>query len=93
MQGQLALSRIQVQFTQQLLADKLEGLLDGEIFLDSDDLRDLRGLLDHVRNSDALVILQSAGYNRSCHFVKLQHILILTWSFCRGVESAVSIKC
>ena len=43
-----------------LLAEKLTSLLGKEVFLDSDDLRDLRGLLGHVRNSDALVILQSS---------------------------------
>ena len=35
-------------------------LLDARVFLDSDDLHDLRVLMDHVRDSDVLVILQSA---------------------------------
>ena len=40
--------------------EKLEAELGKEVFLDSDDLKDLRLLLDHVRESDALVVLQSA---------------------------------
>ena len=35
-------------------------MIQKECFLDSDDLRDLRQLLVSVRNSDVLVILQSA---------------------------------
>ena len=31
-----------------------------EVFLDSDQLQDLRLLLDHVRNSDVLVLFQVA---------------------------------
>ena len=46
------------------IKSELEKLLGTEgspanIFLDSDDLRDLRGLLDHVRNSDVLILIQS----------------------------------
>ena len=40
--------------------DKLQGLIQKECFLDSDDLRDLRQLLVSVQNSDVLVILQSS---------------------------------
>ena len=40
--------------------DKLQGLIQKECFLDSDDLRDLRELLVSVRDSDVLVILQSS---------------------------------
>jgi hypothetical protein len=43
------------------LKEKLTEALKKEVFLDSDDLRDLRGLLGHVRKSEALVVLQSAG--------------------------------
>ena len=41
--------------------DKLEQMLGGgaEVFLDSDNLQDLRLLLDHVRNSDVLVLFQA----------------------------------
>ena len=43
------------------LKDKLQMQLPGsEIFLDSDDLKDLRTLLESVRDSSALVVLQSA---------------------------------
>jgi hypothetical protein len=42
------------------LKEKLTVMLGTDVFLDSDDLRDLRGLLDHVRNSDVLVVIQSA---------------------------------
>ena len=38
---------------------ELERMLKTGIFLDSDDLKDLKMLLDHVRNSDVLVVLQS----------------------------------
>ena len=38
--------------------DKLELLLGKRAFLDSDDLADLRLLLDHVRDSDVLVLFQ-----------------------------------
>ena len=39
--------------------DKLQGLIQKECFLDSDDLRDLRQLLVSVRESDVLVIVSS----------------------------------
>ena len=39
---------------------ELERLLSTTIFLDSDNLRDLRTLLDDVRDSDVLVLLQSS---------------------------------
>jgi hypothetical protein len=42
------------------LKDKLSNLIQKECFLDSDNLRNLRELLDSVRNSDVLVIVQSA---------------------------------
>ena len=42
------------------LKTELQGLIQKECFLDSDDLRDLRQLLDSVRDSDVLVIVQSA---------------------------------
>jgi hypothetical protein len=41
------------------LKTELQGLIQKECFLDSDDLRDLRELLDSVRDSDVLVIVQS----------------------------------
>ena len=37
----------------------LEGMLGQHIFLDSDDLSDLKELLDHVRHSKVLVLLQT----------------------------------
>ena len=42
--------------------DKLEQMLGGgaEVFLDSDNLQDLRLLLDHVRDSDVLVLFQAS---------------------------------
>ena len=41
--------------------DKLEQMLGGgaDVFLDSDNLQDLRQLLDHVRDSDVLVLFQA----------------------------------
>ena len=42
------------------LKEKLEGALDAECFLDSDALSDLRNLLDHVRESDVLLLVQTA---------------------------------
>ena len=42
------------------LKEKLEGLTKKDAFLDSDNLRDLSVLTDHVRDSDALVVIQSA---------------------------------
>jgi hypothetical protein len=42
------------------LKDNMQRLLGKECFLDSDDLRDLAGLPGHVRDSDVLVVLQSA---------------------------------
>jgi hypothetical protein len=42
------------------LKTELQGLIQKECFLDSDNLRDLRHLLGSVRDSDVLVIVQSA---------------------------------
>ena len=42
------------------LKSELERMLGGEIFLDSDDLKDLRRLGQHVIDSDVLVLLQSS---------------------------------
>ena len=44
-----------------LVHGKLKEILgeDAEVFLDSDDLQDLRLLLEHVRSSDVLVLLQT----------------------------------
>ena len=39
----------------------LNKILGKQCFLDSDDLRDLTKLRDHVVNSDALVLVQSKG--------------------------------
>ena len=41
--------------------DKLEQMLGGgaKVFLDSDNLQDLRLLLDHVRSSEVLVLFQA----------------------------------
>lgn len=45
-----------------IVADKMRHLMpNSEIFLDSDDLFDLRALLEDVKNSQALVLFQSAG--------------------------------
>ena len=46
--------------TARFLKGELEGLTKKDAFLDSDDLRDLNTLTDHVRDSDALVVIQSA---------------------------------
>ena len=46
--------------TARFLKEKLEGLTKKDAFLDSDDLRDLNTLTDHVRDSVALVVIQSA---------------------------------
>ena len=40
--------------------NELERILGASVFLDSDDLRDLRQLMEHVRASDVLVVMQSA---------------------------------
>jgi len=42
------------------LANELESILGAKVFLDSDDLKDLRMLGKHVVDSDTLVILQSS---------------------------------
>ena len=43
------------------LKDKLEAMSDGrEVFLDSDQLSDLRMLIDHVKASEVLVLVQTA---------------------------------
>ena len=42
------------------LKTELERVLGAEVFLDSDDLKDLRKLGEHVVDSDVLVLLQSA---------------------------------
>ena len=44
----------------QFLKTELERVLGAEVFLDSDDLKDLRKLGEHVVDSDVLVLLQSA---------------------------------
>ena len=41
------------------LQTELEGKLDKKVFLDSDDLRDLTELMNHVKDSKALILLQS----------------------------------
>ena len=43
------------------LKDKLTTLLSSPVFLDSDDLADLRNLLDAVAESDVLVLLQTTN--------------------------------
>ena len=43
------------------LQDKLQDALGKRVFLDSDDLVDLRLLTDAVLNSDVIVLLQSAN--------------------------------
>ena len=43
------------------LQEHLETSLDGLVFLDSDDLRDLTQLTQHVRDSSVLVLIQSKG--------------------------------
>ena len=40
---------------------ELEKLFQRKVFLDSDDLSDLRNLLQHVRDTKCLVLLQSRG--------------------------------
>lgn len=42
------------------LQTELETKMKEKVFLDSDDLRDLRQLMDHVRESKALILIQSA---------------------------------
>ena len=42
------------------LKTELERMLGAEIFLDSDDLKDLRKLGEHVVDSDVLILLQSS---------------------------------
>ena len=42
------------------LQTELEGLFQKRVFLDSDDLRDLRKLQDHVRECDCFILVQSA---------------------------------
>jgi hypothetical protein len=52
--------KIQAGTEARLVHDKLkQSMGDVEIFLDSDDLQDLRLLLDHVRASNVLVLLQT----------------------------------
>ena len=43
------------------LQTELEGLFQKRVFLDSDDLRDLRKLQDHVRECDVFLLVQSAS--------------------------------
>lgn len=43
------------------LQTELEGLFGKRVFLDSDDLRDLRKLQDHVRECDVFLLVQSAS--------------------------------
>lgn len=40
---------------------ELQKMLKRDIFLDSDDLQDLRGVQDDVRDSEVLVLFQSKG--------------------------------
>jgi hypothetical protein len=42
-----------------LVQNLLKGLVDGEVFLDSDNLQDLRLLLEQVQDSDVLILFQS----------------------------------
>jgi hypothetical protein len=49
-----------VLFAARFLKEHLSAKLNKDVFLDSDDLRDLSKLKGHVRNSGALVIVQSA---------------------------------
>jgi hypothetical protein len=48
------------RFPARFLKEKLEALTKKDAFLDSDNLKDLNTLTDHVRDSDALVVVQSA---------------------------------
>ena len=41
------------------LQTELEGRLQRKVFLDSDDLKDLRLLMDNVRECDTLILLQT----------------------------------
>ena len=46
------------------MKDKLDALITKQSFIDSDNLRDLRKLLDHVRDSDVLVLFQTDDTGR-----------------------------
>ena len=52
--------KIQCASEARLLQAELEASLGRRCFLDSDDLKDLRQLADHVRSSDVLVLIQSS---------------------------------
>ena len=52
--------KIQCASEARLLQAELEASLGRRCFLDSDDLKDLRQLADHVRASDVLVLIQSS---------------------------------
>ena len=49
-----------------LLQLELEARFERDVFLDSDDLCDLRSLQDNVKSSDVIVLLQSATSERTC---------------------------
>ena len=56
-----------------LVHGKLKEILgeDAEVFLDSDDLQDLRLLLEHVRSSDVLVLLRRSVLERPWAILEL----------------------
>ena len=62
---------------------ELEKLTGAPIFLDSDDLQDLRLLLDHVRASDVLVLLQAMLRQLHSH---LHLTLVTTFDLPRHLE-------
>ncbi len=43
------------------LKEKLEQRLHAAVFLDSDQLQDLRELLNHVRDSEVMLLIQTAN--------------------------------
>ena len=53
--------KIQCASEARLLQAELEAALGRRCFLDSDDLKDLRELTEHVRKSEVLVLIQSSG--------------------------------
>ncbi len=64
------------------LKSELERVLGSEIFLDSDDLKDLRELGKHVVDSDALVLLQSS------------EVLLRPWcifELCKAIDTGIPI--
>ena len=58
--GFLSHYKIEAATEARWLKEKLEDSLEASVFLDSDDLRDLSRLKDHVRDSKCIVLLQSA---------------------------------